>query len=846
MQPLCGFLLAGFAMALPIAGAPAQEAGVQTLRLSGVTPGGVRSNATENWGAYTFELTNFSDKDRIARLLVLYEPLEHVQYGRDVWVPAHSFLSSWMLVGPTNQQEFEGAREIQNLLYDRTDKQEILIRPPGKQGERVVQSRGVVYHKREPSTSILLDDEGPEPLSFGKLPQPDSQNVESMTFVRAFRLIMQLSDLVHRVNAGPMPPMTEAFSGIDHFVIASKRIAKDPAGMQALRHWLQQGGKVWVMLDLIDPELIAPLLGDALDFQLVDRVGLTSFRIDTHPAGERMAEPPLQEHERPVAFARIQLPANEPVRNTVNGWPIWFTRHVGRGEVVFTTLGFRGWVRPRRPGDAPVLLQATANFPMPMTPLDQVGLVLQPQREASPFGVESFQPMLTEEIGYSVVGRSTVILAFGAFLVAGLALGIALRRSSRPELLGWLGPVAALGAAGVFLLIGESSRRSAPPTIAAAQVVDAVSGQGEAAVRGLMAVYRPDSGPTEAATDRGGFFDLDMAGIEGQTRRFVVTDRDAWHWENLNLPAGVRTAPFHDTVRLDQPIRASARFGPEGLLGKVTGPFSDLTDAIVNTPTGRNLAVHLGPDGTFRAGITDILPKGDFLSGAVLTDQQQQRQKIYRALLDRPRTVNITEPRNLLLAWGKPFDLPFVLAPQGERERASQRRVGSALFRIPLTLEKPSPGESVTIPAPLISYQRIVDAGSIRPLMEANDSIDMHLRFQLPTEVLPFQVERARLRLKIDAPSRRVTISGREDSRLVELYHADSPLDPLRIEITEKPFLRLDAEGGLHLNLTISDPLPGAGMRQNDPSRAAIMQLTEKWIIDYLELEVGGRAAPVE
>jgi hypothetical protein len=843
MHPLCFFLLASLGMALCGAGASAQEEGNPSLRLSGVYPGGVRGNATENWGAYSFELTNFSEKDRQVRVLVLYEPQEHVQYGRDVWVPAHSSLSSWLLVGPAEQQASEGVREIQTLLYDRSEGKEVLIRP---RGERVVRNRGVVYRKREPTTSILLDDEPPEALPFGTLPQPDSQNTESLTFARSFRLMLQLSDFVHRANAGPLPPMSEAFDGIDHFVIASNRIGKDPAGMQALRHWLQQGGKVWVMLDLIDPVVIAPLLGDSLDFQLVDRVSLTSLRIQTHPAGERMAEPALQEYERPVAFARVLLPANEAVRNTVNGWPIWFTRQVGRGEVVFTTLGFRGWVRPRGANEIATAPQGSPRFPVPIPPLDQVGLVLQPQRDPAAFSVESFQPLLTEEIGYSVVGRDTVILTVGVFLLAGLVLGIALRRSRRPELLGWLGPAAALGAAAAFLLIGESSRRSAPPTLAVAQVVNAVSGQEEAAVHGLMAVYRPDSGPTEARTDRGGFFEVDMAGIEGQTRRLVVTDRDAWHWENLTLPAGVRAAPFRDTVRIEQPIRAIARLGPEGLEGKLTGPLADLADAIVHTPSGRNLAVKLGSDGAFRAGTSDVLPKGEFLSGTVLSDRQQQRQKIYRALLDRPRLIQASGGHNVLLAWGKPFDSPFVLAPPRDGETTSQRRVGNALFVIPLSLERPAPGGSVTIPAPLIGYQRIVDAGSIRPVLESNDNIDMHLRFQLPTEVLPFQVERARLSLKIDAPSRRVTISGREDSRKVELEHADSPLDPLRVEITQGQLLRLDAEGGLHLNLTISESRPGAGAGSGGRGPREMLQFGEKWIIDYLELEVGGRAAPPE
>src|SRR5262249_27378490 len=274
-----------------------------------------------------------------------------------------------------------------------------------------------------------------------------------------------------------------------------------------LRHWLEQGGKAWVMLDLVEPDVIAPLLGDALDFQLIDRVGLTSFQIETHPKGERL-EPNLQKYNRPVEFARVLPPAHEEMRNTLNGWPIWFTRKVGRGEIVFTTLGYRGWVRPRLPSERAAPIQDDPFFPVPLPHLDQIALVMQPRREKSTFSVESFQPMLTEEIGYSVVSRGTVMLTFGGFLLSGLALGIVLRRTSRPELLGWLGPAAALGAAGLFFVMGESSRRSAPPTVAVGQIVDAVSGKDEAAVGGMLALYRPESGLIEAGAGGGGCFGL--------------------------------------------------------------------------------------------------------------------------------------------------------------------------------------------------------------------------------------------------------------------------------------------------------------------------------------------------
>ena len=59
-------------------------------------------------------------------------------------------------------------------------------------------------------------------------------------------------------------------------------------------------------------------------------------------------------------------------------------------------------------------------------------------------------------------------------------------------------------------------------------------------------------------------------------------------------------------------------------------------------------------------------------------------------------------------------------------------------------------------------------------------------------------------------------------------YYTDPKL--IRADVTEGPLLRPDEGGGLHLRLSVSDPLGG---RQE-----------EKWTIEYLELEVAGRTAP--
>jgi hypothetical protein len=412
-------------------------------------------------------------------------------------------------------------------------------------------------------------------------------------------------------------------------------------------------------------------------------------------------------------------------------------------------------------------------------------------------------------------------------VLAALALLLALRKSHRPELLGWAGAAAALGAAVAFLALGELSRRAAPATVAVAQVVDVAPGTGEAPVHGLLAVYRPDSGPVQVGAAEGGLFELDTAGAEGQTRRLVLTDLDAWHWEGLALPAGVRFAPFHYTTPTGGRVTAVAHFGPDGVEGKLTaGPFQSPADALLNTPAGRNIAVRLRPDGTFRAGTADVLPSGQFLNEAVLSDRQQRRQELYREFLKRSPNARPRD-HNVLLTWADPVDMHFALAPEA-------RTVGGALLVIPLRLEHPAAGGRVTVPGPLVPCRRVVPVGEVDPTLGAQLSADMDLRFRLPASVLPLKVERARLAARIDAPGRQVLITGRAADGLVELYRADSPRGAIRLDLTDERLLRLDDHGGLRLNLSVSEPLGGGGLDLGGLSQ------DRTWAIEYIELEVSG------
>src|SRR5207302_5261212 len=120
------------------------------------------------------------------------------------------------------------------------------------------------------------------------------------------------------------------FDGVDYFVLAARRLADDPPGELALRRWVQQGGTLWVMLDLTDPETIARLLGDALPVEIVDRTSLMRLQIQSFGLGPDEQSPPV-ELEQPVDVVRVVLAPEDQLLHTINGWPASFSRQFGRG-----------------------------------------------------------------------------------------------------------------------------------------------------------------------------------------------------------------------------------------------------------------------------------------------------------------------------------------------------------------------------------------------------------------------------------------------------------------------------------------------------------------------------------
>ncbi len=350
-----------------------------------------------------------------------------------------------------------------------------------------------------------------------------------------------------------------------------------------------RGGHLWIPLDLIGQETVTALLGDVLDLQVVDRISLTTVRLLAQSRSAYAGGTEPRDFEEPVPLVRVLAP-NQQVFYTVDGWPAASSADVGRGRVFFTMLGARGWTRPRLRGDQPSRFQEFPHLPVATMPFQYVADELQRHPERPPIPADVLGAYVTDQISYKVVNRNLILLVFGTLFLCLAAASALFARRGLLEHLGWAGPCPRYRGRGLCQL-RKPAQRAVPPTLAVAQVVDVVNGGDVAQASGCLGIYRPDLSSASIGAQNGGAFDLDFSGLEGRVHSRIQTDFDRWHWDNLELPAGVRLAPFTYAIPIGQLMGTTLRFGAQGVEGQVVpGPFQHLEDALLITPGGACLA----------------------------------------------------------------------------------------------------------------------------------------------------------------------------------------------------------------------------------------------------------------
>lgn len=824
-------VLALFVFVLPATLAAANE-GVRVTSLGASS--GFRIFAPGKWGQVGVTVVNESSEPATVRASVHLESDSNLRFGRDIWLPANSKRTAVIPFHLPRELDGKESFEVRGqVLADG----ETLTGPSG----------GGLLRIAAAGSTAFIDDEqwNLEPLTRptpGEKPSTDYARQAVLAMLAdsdIFPAVMTITDRV-------LPTTIEGWDPAGNVVVAGKRLKFETAAAAALRQWVSEGGTTWVQMNRCDAETFAAIFGSTIELVEVDRVPLTSVKIDSVST---LQQAPTIDHEEPVELIRAQIRGGQ-VLYEVNGWPAAVIFQYGNGRVLVTLLDAAGWIRQRSPRDTKPNDPLRSTAFVPIEPLsDLAGLLYEEKSDAS-LERELIASYLPERIGYRIPGRWAVLGILTSFCIAILVGGLILSARQRLEDLSWLVVFAAILATTVLVLIGRSHRGEVPPTIASFEFFNVSPHTGDYSASGGLAVFQPDQVRADFRS-AGSRIDPQLPELSGEIREMIWTDGSRWQWNDTRLSPGVMMLSSDSGGTLPIPVRAQASLGPQGLVGRFDSRGLRLLaekgnepqkftfeDGLLLFPNAPPFAANLSPEGDFLSAEKDRLPAGQFTNRAFLDDEQRRRQALLQSWFSlREQKDESKQP--MFLAWSD-HKTTSVTSPQ------TVESFGTALILIPLEIDRPKEGTRVSIPSAMIRQQAVKgESGSSAAFNNRTESWTFpstrstraRIRFQMPHSVLPLRIESAKLVLDCHIPSRVLEVFAVQDDQQILLGSYKNATGSIETAIVDPKWLQLDSDGGLSLDISVSDTAS-----DSDQSKA----IESSWSLRSSRLEVTATTLPAQ
>ena len=764
----------------------------------------VRSGATgrfvfSRWGAVTATVAN--PAEQTAKSLVVVTPSSGgLQYGRRLELPGRtSFDATWPVL--VSGQKPQGLVDFRYLSF------------PGGVDDGIIRTRK--DESELPSFSVLAS-EGPMGLA-GYIPDnrdgaPVNDNL--LGFTQAARYNKLTVAGLTSFLARDVSHHSECLEPLDALTIGDPRLANHPMACDAIRLWLQRGGRMFLPLDVVGEEVVRVLLGDSFPMTLVGETSATKVELVLNPDYSK-AQYPVRTVTRtfpePVRWLRIQPGAGEVIW-TVDGWPVALRIPVGRGFVILTTIESAVFIESR--GEAP-------NGAPPYTTIASCRRMLDTLFDFRP------QPLIRQEtaaahaasqVGYQIPGRLTALLLLSIFPIALGLVGVAVLRRSAGEKLIWVVPALAAVSAVPALLAGISIRSVAPNTVLETRVMMAGTGARDVVSDGYTSVYVPSSLDLPISSDTGTILDAQAEAANQDYRRLVWEGAARSHWEHLNQPSGLKTYGLRAVRWSDQQYRIVGTFDEQGFVASLQAPgFEAAEDFLVAglTPDRMRLAV---VDGMLRATPQDLLDPGQFWSTTLTTEEQRQRTGLMESVFDNKDRTEPFPAEQMVLCWeGSDQTLTDF---QSENLRRSQ----NTLMMQPIRWKPPAAGAPITSLSPFMSMRSIeTQSGGFggvynnprRQWVAMESASDTLIEYLLPEVCRPFRLDSAEMVLSIRAGSRKVRLLSGTPDNLQLITELDSPLGRLTIPIPAELAKQACLQGRFYLQIEVSE-VTGSGASDQD------------------------------
>jgi hypothetical protein len=810
-----------------------------------ITTSSLLQHRLGEWSTLDIRATNPTSEPKEAIVSILFEGGQR-QYARRLWVPANGDRTTWLPIKVPAEAKSEGGLEYTSLILEAGSERELLNR---REGEGLTSS-AVLRISADPVRSALIV---PRPMLNPTLAWENLRK-EWPQVLAAARTSRSLNPTSPLIVPDFLPPWPMTSRGLDVLLLATDRLENDTAGMAMLRGWVRDGGRLWIALDAVSPETVEAILGHDAGIEVVDRVEIDRFTVETRDRENGMERTDEIDLEVPVDLVRV-VTSHADVPARVGGWPAAIWVPCGQGDILITTIGPRALVQP----DGVTATGATATLATRL-------LAGRPDR----LDVARLQGGLEKQIGYATPSRWVAATILGLFC-AGLCF-VGWRWGARHNLdrLAWFVPATSVAAAAVLGLIGAASSRSVEPTIAEGTLLRLSPSTDEALLDGAAAVFDRESRATAwTGRERTWVFPDASQGTNGERVTWLDDDQEAT--QNTTTHAGsVDKLALRGALGRVDGGRVRARFGPEGLEGRIDrGTLGPLRDPVIVGMPGPAQSVTLRDDGSFVAAVDGVLAPGQYNPASILEGDARWRQEAARRLLQTPEEYLIEtgrpkaqapngiagalalRRRPWMLFWCEPEAGPTWEPPAGFVERRAT--IGLS----PVDIEQTPSGSPFRIPPPFLPARPgVTDQGKsnafdsrrgewVKGLTTATDTL---LRFQLPDAVLPCTLDRGRLTIRVNAPSRDVTVGAFRDGQPIVLERFTEPNGVFEIDLGPE---HLAVDGG---TVPISIAISRTVAERAEDARGAAPTLDKKqyeqqidtsvsstWDIDYVRLSVDGR-----
>lgn len=738
-----------------------------------VALGGAGRLVSDRWSAAKGIFTNRSDQPAAVTAVVTPPDGNGLQYARRIEVPAMSSrVVQWPVRIPVTSP---GMKEVEYLVFE------------GDDADGTIQRTATQDLVRSFNSSLKLTNYGHAGL-MRSTEEPKRETAAMRILLNQMLSHAKRDQIILDVTADGIDGLPESLDALDQLTVSSNRLIHDPATCEAIRIWVQRGGRLHVAVDLAGPELAALLLGEALPFTHIDTTSETKVKLRLDPAFPERRFPTREvdhEVEEPVTFVRAMIEGGQTIF-TIDGWPAVVGTEYGRGSVLLTM------VSPSVLVDGEKLIPSSTAFEEVLFSNENLPLIARQKVIDSG----------ADRIGYEIPGRGFAMAIGIAFPIVLLGVGLWLQARDSGERLIWAVPAVAVLVATPALMKGWSSRSIAPETVIRTQVIRAVDGENRIASDGYVTMYRPGSGEMPVEMKGGSLFVPESDASSRDYRRQTWTSQSDSVWRALKPGVGMHTATTRDVVSLAQPMQVLAKLDENGLNGSlVSGSLEQPKSAVLANAMPNRQAVSL----TGRQWTSDgerILADDEFFRDTVMTDRQKLQTEFLAEALSRPGF-----PSRLSMLYWAP-------SPSGSLTVGSEntRQDGNALVVQPVTLVPPEVDRKVTLPPVLFPYQSIAFADGSYGVGYNNKKYEWSQRdragkvlvaFSVPPECLPFEVTKATVDLRITAGSRTVKILAGDYSDLQPVQTLESPVGDFKVELPIKSLSRGDR---VFFSMSIGNP----------------------------------------